>query len=318
MIQLTQRQIHHGVFGLMTFMSIVTLIWLFISQGLPETIIANFIYTGSCGVLWFAYWRGWDPARPTSIVLLSLIVGFGLPDTDFTRVFNTILYIVPVLALVLTSPGWILGSALTILAIFFYRSGIDAPVTMADVTGFIVIIGGMMLSRIAFDNSKYLELAKREAEEAQAQAEAERQRAEQKSTELEQRNVEQQRLLELVTLLETPTITVANGVLLAPIVGSLDSQRAQALTTRLLKEVNASRTRHVILDIAGVTAVDTKVAQALLQTAQALRLLGCEVTLTGISAMVATTLTHLGVALDHIHIARSPQDVLNNQQTLSL
>ncbi|MFN8476378.1 MAG: STAS domain-containing protein [Kouleothrix sp.] len=54
----------------------------------------------------------------------------------------------------------------------------------------------------------------------------------------------------------------------------------------------------IVLDIAGVTIVDTQVAKALLQSAQALRLLGCTVTITGISSIVATTLTHLGIALD--------------------
>lgn len=133
---------------------------------------------------------------------------------------------------------------------------------------------------------------------------------EQRTADLELRNAEQQRLLELVATLETPMIALAEGVLLAPIVGALDSRRAQTLTTRLLQEVGVRRTRQVVLDIAGVTIVDTQVAKALLQSAQALRLLGCTVTITGISSIVATTLTHLGIALDGIEIARSPQAVL--------
>jgi anti-anti-sigma regulatory factor len=66
----------------------------------------------------------------------------------------------------------------------------------------------------------------------------------------------------------------------------------------------------LIIDIAGVTLVDTAVAKALIQTIQAVRLLGCEVVLTGITATVATTLTHLGIALDGVQTLRSPQDVL--------
>lgn len=99
-------------------------------------------------------------------------------------------------------------------------------------------------------------------------------------------------------------------MLLAPIVGALDTRRAQALTSRLLHDVNDQRTHRVILDIAGVTAVDTQVAQSLLQTAQALRLLGCQVTITGITAAVAATLTYLDIALSGVATARSPEEVL--------
>lgn len=113
-----------------------------------------------------------------------------------------------------------------------------------------------------------------------------------------------------MSTLETPTITLAEGVLLAPIVGALDPRRAQALTARLLNEASAQRAQRVIIDISGVTSVDTQVAQALVQTARSLSLLGCRVTLTGVSASVAMTLTHLEATLDGIHIVRSPQEAL--------
>lgn len=168
----------------------------------------------------------------------------------------------------------------------------------------------MILSRLAIDNVQRLEAAKREAEAERARAETERVRAEQQAEQLTQRNAEQERLIELVATLETPTITVADGVLLAPIVGTLDSRRAQALTTRLLEHVSAQRIQRVILDIAGVSTVDTQVAQAILRTAQALSLLGCHVTITGISATIAMLLTHLNISLDSVTIARSPKEAL--------
>ena len=113
------------------------------------------------------------------------------------------------------------------------------------------------------------------AEQARARAEADRVIAEQQSRELAQRNTEQERLLELVATLEIPTIALADSVLLVPILGTLDSRRAQALIGRLLQEASEQRAQQVILDITGVTAVDTQVAQALLQMTQALGLLGC-------------------------------------------
>ena len=136
--------------------------------------------------------------------------------------------------------------------------------------------------------------------------------------ELEQQNREQQRLLELVATLETPAITLLEGVLFVPVVGTLDSNRAQRLNTSLLQEVHSRRIRHVILDITGVVAVDTQVALALLQLVQALRLLGCKVALTGISSEIATTITELGIELKDVATYHSPQEVLVDLYAQSL
>jgi anti-anti-sigma regulatory factor len=133
---------------------------------------------------------------------------------------------------------------------------------------------------------------------------------EQQATELRAYTAEQQRLIDLVAVLETPAIVLAEGVLLAPVVGALDQQRAQALTRRLLEMVSVQRTQLVILDLAGVPAVDAAVAHAVLQAAEALRLLGCKVVLTGISSAVAMTLTELDIDLNTLTTARSPQEVL--------
>ena len=122
------------------------------------------------------------------------------------------------------------------------------------------------------------------------------------------------RLLDLVATLETPAITLAEGVLFAPVVGHLDSRRSAALTARLLDAAHRQRADHVIIDIAGVSIVDSTVAQALIQTAQALRLLGCRVTLSGISSEVALTLTQQEIALSDIATVCSPQEALRRQQ----
>lgn len=190
--------------------------------------------------------------------------------------------------------------------------GMIAPILWQPIGFFVVItlLISLLLDRVgsALRNALY------QSQQREAELEAIRNSLEitirERTAELENRNTDLERLLDLVNVLETPTIAVADGVLLAPIVGALDSGRAQRFTIHLLKEVSAQRTRQVILDIAGVKVVDTHVAQALVRTAQALSLLGCQVTITGISATVATTLTHLGVNLGSIVTARSPQDVL--------
>jgi anti-anti-sigma regulatory factor len=155
------------------------------------------------------------------------------------------------------------------------------------------------------------EHAAHEADEARAYAE---QQAATLATQRDQLRQTEDHLRDLVATLETPTISLANGVLLAPIVGTIDSQRAQTITERLLTDTSAQRANTVIIDIAGVHMVDTQVAQALVQMAEALRLLGCRVVLSGLSANVAQTITQLGVSLDAMQIVRSPREVIVQAQ----
>lgn len=97
--------------------------------------------------------------------------------------------------------------------------------------------------------------------------------------------------------LETPVIRIGRGVLLVPVVGTLDNARARHMTERVLQRVVEERARTLILDVGGVAALDTGVANHLLQTTAAVRLLGTKTILTGISAAAAMTLVHLGVDL---------------------
>lgn len=310
MIRLTQRQINHGTFGLLSGMSFVGLLLSFFSGGGWQSVMPIAVGVAMSGSLWFAYWRGWEPARQLLVVFLTLVAAFSIDDRYIVPYFNHVIYAVPAAALVLAGPAWIMGSALVLLATYAVRAGGGPYVNPFDLVTFLLITGGMVFSRLAIDNAQRLEAAMREAEDARARAEQRERDMTAQAEELVQRNAEQQRLLELVNMLETPTIALADGVLLAPIVGAIDSRRAQTLTARLLADASAQRAQRVILDISGVTAVDTQVAQSLIQTTRALGLLGCRVTLTGISATVATTLTRLGVALESIHTVRSPKEAL--------
>jgi rsbT co-antagonist protein RsbR len=101
--------------------------------------------------------------------------------------------------------------------------------------------------------------------------------------------------------LSTPVIRVHRGVLLLPLVGTVDSHRAQQIMETLLTRVVDEQARVVIVDIAGVPVVDTKVADHLLKTTEAVRLLGAETIVTGISAQVARTIVQLGVDISSIH-----------------
>ena len=182
----------------------------------------------------------------------------------------------------------------------FRANGAGVYANTSNVIEFTIIIAGLVFSRLATDNTQRLAEAHARAEQALAQAEQQAQQLEQQKASYAQRNADQQRLLDLVTELETPASQLADGVLFVPIVGHLDSRRAQALTARLLEDAHAQRTQLIILDIAAVSVVDTGVAQALMHTAHALRLLGCTVFLSGIAAEVATTLVQLGIGLEGI------------------
>ncbi len=310
MIRLTQRQINHGVFGLVTIGLFLLFVHNVIVPDPPVPPLESCVAVLVFGGIWAAYWRGWRYAESSLIIGVTLLTMFGIPQETISDFVPSVL-VVPAIALVIASPIWVgVSAAVVFVTVGIRAGGMGDYIDPLILTTAGVVVGAMMLSRMAIDNTQRLAQAKHEAEQAQLHAEAERSRAERQANELAQRNDEQQHLLELVALLETPTIAVADGFLLAPIVGVLDSRRAQALTSRLLHEVSAQRTQQVILDIAGVTAVDTQVAHALLQTAQALHLLGCTVTITGISATVAATLMHLGIGLNGVNIARSPQEVL--------
>jgi rsbT co-antagonist protein RsbR len=102
-------------------------------------------------------------------------------------------------------------------------------------------------------------------------------------------------LLEIIRQISMPVLPVHDGVLLVPLVGQLDAERGQQLTTALLAGVERHRARVAIIDITGVPMIDTAVARHLIQSTVAARLLGAESVLVGVSPEVAQTLVQLGV-----------------------
>ncbi len=101
--------------------------------------------------------------------------------------------------------------------------------------------------------------------------------------------------------LSTPVIRVHERLLLLPLVGAIDSQRAQQVMEMVLVRVIEEKARAIIIDIAGVPVVDTKVADHLLKTTAAVKLIGAQTILTGISAQVARTIVQLGVDISSMH-----------------
>ena len=100
--------------------------------------------------------------------------------------------------------------------------------------------------------------------------------------------------------LSTPLLPIAKGVIVLPLVGTVDGQRASAVLETLLEGIAQHQAERVIIDVTGVPEVDAEVANALLQTARAVKLLGAEVVLTGLQAGIARTLVDLGADLGDI------------------
>jgi rsbT co-antagonist protein RsbR len=110
--------------------------------------------------------------------------------------------------------------------------------------------------------------------------------------------------------LSTPVIRVYDRVLMMPLVGTVDSLRAQQIMESVLLRLSEEQARVLILDIAGVAVVDTQVADYLLKTTAAVRLLGAKTILTGISPQVARTIVELGVNLSTLHTRNKLADGL--------
>src|SRR5437660_8115981 len=102
---------------------------------------------------------------------------------------------------------------------------------------------------------------------------------------------------EAIRELSTPVLQVRERLLILPIIGVIDPQRARQLTEQLLRGIRATRAKVVVIDITGVAAMDVTVANHLVQTVEASRLLGATVIVTGLSAEIAQTLVTIGVDL---------------------
>jgi len=119
-------------------------------------------------------------------------------------------------------------------------------------------------------------------------------------------NRQQEELLEL----STPVVKLWDGILALPMIGTLDSARTQIVMESLLQKIVDTESQIAILDITGVPTVDTLVAQHLLKTVTALRLMGAECIISGIRPQIAQTIVHLGVDLQDVTTKANLADAL--------
>jgi rsbT co-antagonist protein RsbR len=133
----------------------------------------------------------------------------------------------------------------------------------------------------------------------------ERQRVEEERARLQEEVIRMQ--ASLLDELSTPVIPLTNRIMVMPLIGSMDTRRAQQILTNLLNGVSEHRAEVVIIDITGVVVVNTSVAATLINAAQSIRLLGAQAVITGIRPEVAQTLVATGVDLKSIVTAGTLQ-----------
>ena len=191
---------------------------------------------------------------------------------------------------------------------------------MKDINERIAAVVGSLTHAISGDYSHPVEL--REQEDAFLELEAgvnvlleDLQRARRQNDEhlleLQRKNQEiADRQAMALRELATPIISVADGVLALPVIGTVDTERSADMMDSLLSRVVAEQATHVVIDITGVGVLDTRTADHFLRMARAVRLLGAECFLTGMSPATAQTLAQLGVDTSSARTLRRLSDAL--------
>ncbi|MEY4717714.1 MAG: hypothetical protein RL563_332 [Pseudomonadota bacterium] len=125
--------------------------------------------------------------------------------------------------------------------------------------------------------------------------------------------IQKQKLLdhsESLQELSTPVIPIWEGVLLLPLLGIIDSSRTQDIMKKTLSKIAETRSKVFIMDISGVAAVDTAVANQLIKITKATQLMGCDSIISGISPAISQTLVELGISVGEIFTTATLRDAL--------
>jgi rsbT co-antagonist protein RsbR len=115
---------------------------------------------------------------------------------------------------------------------------------------------------------------------------------------------------EAIMEMSTPVTTIWDGILLLPLIGLFDSQRAQDVMETVLSKIEVTQSKAVVLDISGVASMDTGVANHLIQITNATKLMGCETIISGIAPSIAQTLVELGINVGEVQTTGTLKDAV--------
>lgn len=314
MIRLTQRQVALFVLILSAVGSWAALLVQLITVGpsamLPVIPVSAVLFS----VLLAVYHRfAWRYTLPVMVGVQTALIVFGTPDLYVTDKLTLAVLMPALLSLILLDTPWIVAAGSVMLLGMAVRSGGTGPL-LGDplmVVIYVVAVGMMAIARLVMNTSRQAaETNAREAQASQIQAETQAAALAVANTQQERQLHELQTLLGLIETLELPVVELDRGVLLVPLVGALDTRRAQGLTDRILHAVAERRAQVVVLDVTGAADVDTAIANHLMKLMQAVRLLGSDIVISGVTSAMAITLTQLQINLDGIHVVRSVQEAL--------
>jgi rsbT co-antagonist protein RsbR len=331
-MQITQRQSVIGFLGLLIVGGLIVLTFQILSHESLDQVLVACVGVIVISVLLIAYWRGWEQARHAVVVLVTLLVTASLAEPFLTKEVTFAVLIPPVIALVFTRPAWVIGSAtLVLLGLIARAQGVGVYVQPITIVIYILVVGGMVLARLVLENtSQAAERARRVAEETaraleQANAGLEAQVVA-RTAQLQARTDEQARLMaeqaQLLDALEqqqttiraqsVPVIPVSATTIIMPLIGALDTDRLRHLQREALRALEHLSARQLVLDITGVSVVDSPVAQGILSVVQAARLLGAEVMLVGIRPEAAQAIVELGLNLQDLRTYRDLASALGS------
>ncbi|MFD3162756.1 STAS domain-containing protein [Herpetosiphon sp. NSE202] len=308
MIRITQRQ---AILALLVLLNITTAaidVVLGLRNGWQEPLLMGSILLVLIGIS-VAYWRGIEWSRWLMVGFVTIICAVFV---DKTQPVSLMTLIPPLMALIMGSSTAVIISAVVGYGGILVRSNFDGVYAAVDnLVAYGLIVAAMVLIR-TINETNLLALretiSKSDGEQRRIKAQSTLMRNQ--ADALLKQNQEQQRLFTLVETLETPAVTIAANVLLAPLVGALDTKRIEQIQKRLLATIHRQRTRLLILDMAGVRELANDAAEKVLVMIQAIRLLGCEVTVTSASAEIAMQFGDLGVDRELFKTAQTPQIAL--------
>lgn len=312
-MHLTQRQINTL---LMTLMAVGTLADFAIFTLRDGMSLSSIGYAGGAAVTITAlvtYLCGWDQARYLIVITAPLLVGFFLDTQHLVSEMATEIFLPPVIALILTEPIWVAGAGAVTLGIIAARAGAGSTYLAADnLVVYVLIVGGMVLSRLAVDTAQQLTEAGELAQQARQEAEERAQELAQRNAQLQQTLAENAAQRDVIRELGVPILPLSEHALILPLVGALDSARLSYAQDRVLETIHASQARLLVIDLTGVSLIDTHVARGIVKMMQAVQLLGAEVALAGIRSEVAQMIVGLGLSLDHVAVFRDVRAIVQS------
>jgi anti-anti-sigma factor len=308
--------------GTAASLMIVAILYIPVALFIPPAwlVPALIVFAGICfGVILMAQ-RGHTAAGGTLLsVLMLILIPTATSADNLLQGPVGMVFLLPMLVIGMTvGAAGILGvgvASLAILLVVQLRTGAPWNERIAQLLLMLLLFGIVLWLIFQSMNRALRQAIQRthEAETTRTLLEAREADLIQTRDALVHQNDDLHQLVALVQELEVPMIPVHEDIMVVPLVGYLDTRRAEHLTTRVLSMVSTQRIGTILIDITGVRALDTQAVRHLQSLVHGIRLLGATTVLTGMSPAVATMMVNLGIDLAWVQTAASVHEVITRQ-----